>query len=133
MFMKKLLRMALFATLPLAAMMMFSSYYGGLEDNPCPPPGNDYYTVLVPVPGDCSSFYACSNGVPVLQHCPDGLHFNDELDTCEVPTDDSPCGFSGRRTSFIMVGGSKVVCCGRSYPTDTCSGLMKCEDYPADN
>ena len=79
--------MALFAALPIAAMMMFSSYYGGLEGNPCPPPGNDYYTVLVPVPGDCSSFYACSNGVPVLQHCPDGLHFNDELDTCEVPRD----------------------------------------------
>ncbi len=85
--MKKLLRMALFATLPLAAMMMFSSYYGGPENNPCPPPGDDYYTVLVPVPGDCTSFYACSNGVLVLQHCPDGLHFNDELDTCEYPTD----------------------------------------------
>ena len=93
--MKKLLKMALFAALPLAAMMMFSSYYGGPENNPCPPPGDDYYTVLVPVPGDCSSFYACSNGVPVLQHCPDGLVFNDELDSCEVPYDDSPCGVSG--------------------------------------
>ena len=106
--MKKLLRMALFAALPLAAMMMFSSYYGGPENNPCPPPGDDYYTVLVPVPGDCTSFYACSNGVLVLQHCPDGLHFNDELDTCEWPREAGCHDNSGD-------GSGSNLCCKNGY------------------
>ncbi len=42
-------------------------------------------TVLLPVPGSCPDFYSCSNGVPILMHCPDGLYFNDELDVCDWP------------------------------------------------
>ncbi len=43
------------------------------------------HTVLLPNPEDCSSYFSCSNGVPILMPCPDGLHFNDELDVCDWP------------------------------------------------
>ncbi len=52
----------------------------------CPPAdGSLNYTVLLPNPNDCSTFFSCSNGVPILMHCPDGLHFNNQLDICDWP------------------------------------------------
>ena len=85
--MRKLLRMASYTVLPLAALMMFSSYSGSSNDNPCPP--SDYLgpDVMFSNPADCNSYYQCSNGVAVLMRCPDGLHFNPELRTCDVPED----------------------------------------------
>ena len=56
-------------------------------DGICPAVDPLDHTVLLPVPGDCSSFYSCSNGVAILMHCPDGLHFNAELDVCDWPQD----------------------------------------------
>ncbi len=89
--MKKLLKMASYAVLPLAALMMFSSYSGG-SGSECPPAGADYgFTVLLPNPEDCSTFFSCSNGVPILMNCPGGYVFNDKLDTCEPPSLDNPC------------------------------------------
>ena len=91
--MKKLLRMALFATLPLAAMMMFSSYSDGAD--PQCPFDDSGFTVLLPNPENCSTFFSCSNGVPILMYCPAGLVFNDELDTCEFPSLENPCMYGG--------------------------------------
>ncbi len=90
--MKKLLKMASYAVLPLAALMMFSSYSGG-PTLPQECPGIDLLgvTVLIPNPWDCTSYYACSNGVPILMYCPMDLVFNPELGTCDVPTGDE-CG-----------------------------------------
>ena len=51
----------------------------------CPAVDSLDHTVLLPNPADCSSFYSCSNGVPILMHCPDGLQFNDKLDVCDWP------------------------------------------------
>ena len=56
-------------------------------DGRCPAVDPLNYTVLLPNPEDCSSFFSCSNGVPILMHCPDGLHFNDKLDVCDWPQD----------------------------------------------
>ncbi|XP_043210478.1 chondroitin proteoglycan 2-like [Amphibalanus amphitrite] len=39
--------------------------------------------VFLPNPQDCSTFYLCSNGVPYLQHCPEGLEFNSRTNTCD--------------------------------------------------
>ena len=82
--MKKLLRMALFAALPLAAMMMFSSYSDGA--GPQCPFDDSGFTVLLPNPENCSTFFSCSNGVPILMNCPDGLVFYQRLGTCSVPS-----------------------------------------------
>jgi hypothetical protein len=43
------------------------------------------YTVLLPNPEDCGSYYSCSNGVPILMPCPEGLHFNATLSVCDYP------------------------------------------------
>ncbi|MDR2906568.1 MAG: chitin binding domain-containing protein, partial [Bacteroidales bacterium] len=43
------------------------------------------HTVLLPNPDDCPSFFMCSNGVPILQKCPEGLHYNAHLDVCDWP------------------------------------------------
>ncbi|GFY64134.1 putative chitinase 3 [Trichonephila inaurata madagascariensis] len=36
---------------------------------------------------NCSNFIQCSNWVPYLQHCPEGLHFNFEKQVCDYPCD----------------------------------------------
>ena len=64
----------------------------------CPPAdGSLGYIVLLPAE-ECSDFYSCSNGVPILMHCPDGLHFNAELDVCTWPQDagcEDGCNYCG--------------------------------------
>jgi hypothetical protein len=61
-----------------------------LPPGSCPLPDPLEYTVLLPHPSDCSSFFSCSNGVPIEQHCLDGLHFNDEFKVCDWP-DNANC------------------------------------------
>lgn len=34
---------------------------------------------------NCSTFYLCSQGVPELLECPQGLHYNAELRVCDFP------------------------------------------------
>ncbi len=57
----------------------------GSSGGECPAVDPLDHTVLLPDPFDCSMFYSCSNGVPILMFCPDGLHFNAELDVCDWP------------------------------------------------
>ena len=59
----------------------------GQADGTCPSVDASGHTVFLPNPGDCSTFFLCSNGVPILMHCQDGLHFNAELDVCDWPQD----------------------------------------------
>ncbi len=79
---RKLKTVLLYATL-LASSGVMGSFYNGCPDA--------YYqlvtgmTVMFPNPADCSSFFSCSNGVPILMHCPSGLHFNDSYDVCDWP------------------------------------------------
>jgi hypothetical protein len=56
-----------------------------LPPGSCPLTDPLEYTVLLPHPTDCSSFFSCSNGNPIELHCPAGLHFNDELKVCDWP------------------------------------------------
>ncbi len=53
----------------------------------CPPPGPVGFPVMLPNPADCRSFYMCEDGEPILQQCPEGLLFDDELDSCTWPQD----------------------------------------------
>lgn len=65
------------------------SWWNRYGENPrCPNESEGQFltwTVLLPNPEDCNSFFSCSNGVPILMNCPDGLHFNDKLDVCDWP------------------------------------------------
>ena len=56
-----------------------------LPPGSCPQTDPLDYTVLLPHPTDCSSFFSCSNGVPIELHCPAGLYFNNELKVCDWP------------------------------------------------
>jgi hypothetical protein len=51
----------------------------------CPLSDPLQHTVMLPHPTDCSSFFKCSNGVPILTHCPAGLHFNEQINVCDWP------------------------------------------------
>ena len=38
-----------------------------------------------PAPGDCESFYQCSNGIPHLMPCPNGLLYDPRKKLCNFP------------------------------------------------
>jgi hypothetical protein len=50
----------------------------------CPNNDNSEY-VSLPHPEDCTSFFKCDWGQPILFHCPDGLHFNPTIQVCDWP------------------------------------------------
>ncbi|MFC7304234.1 chitin binding peritrophin-A domain-containing protein [Streptomyces monticola] len=45
------------------------------------------YPVFLPDSEDKAVYYECSGGMPVVQWCPEGLHFNPALSTCTFPED----------------------------------------------
>lgn len=51
------------------------------------PPVNDpnAWAMKLPNPEDCGSYYICDWGTPVYMPCPEGLHFNAELQVCDWP------------------------------------------------
>ncbi len=61
------------------------------------PPIDLGYTVLLADDRCCNLFYSCSNGVPILMCCPDGLYFNDELDACGWPRDVACIPYMGNK------------------------------------
>lgn len=75
--------------LPLVAAIAVTWHVAAATNNgTCPPENPLGTTVLLPNPEDCSSYFSCSNGVAILLRCPDGLHFNPELDVCDWPNPD---------------------------------------------
>ncbi|KAJ3659773.1 hypothetical protein Zmor_011446 [Zophobas morio] len=50
----------------------------------CPVPDGDNPIRYLPAE-DCTKFYDCSDGTPVLYDCPDGLYFNPVLQVCDWP------------------------------------------------
>jgi hypothetical protein len=56
----------------------------------CPPPcpkGNSDAVTLFPNPTNCTEYYLCVFGMPILMECPDGLYFCVEKATCDWPGD----------------------------------------------
>lgn len=51
---------------------------------PWPEPEDPVY---FPHPTNCSLYYECSNGVPILEKCPPGLHWSPSQDICTFPQD----------------------------------------------
>ncbi|CAN7948293.1 unnamed protein product, partial [Ixodes pacificus] len=56
-----------------------------------PPPGcprvdhHDATTTYLPNPYNCSTYYVCVQGTPLLMICPPGLHFNEKDNVCDWP------------------------------------------------
>lgn len=60
----------------------------GVEQVPervCPEVDPEDRSVYAPVGDSARQFFECSNGVPYLFTCPDGLLFNSTLDVCDWP------------------------------------------------
>lgn len=51
----------------------------------CPEEDDPEHDVLLPVPGDCTSFYKCYKGKPVKIPCPPGQEWADHLKRCDWP------------------------------------------------
>ncbi|EEC01132.1 chitinase, putative, partial [Ixodes scapularis] len=50
----------------------------------CPPVDlKDDNVTYIPNPFNCSTFFQCVQGTPVLMECPPGLHFNELLNVCD--------------------------------------------------
>ncbi|XP_066595653.1 peritrophin-1-like [Prorops nasuta] len=49
------------------------------------PAENEEYATLLPNLQDCSTYYVCNFGVPVLMPCPPGLEYNTEIFACDYP------------------------------------------------
>ncbi|XP_055848121.1 peritrophin-1-like [Episyrphus balteatus] len=41
------------------------------------------YVVQYPSPISCSEFFKCDNGIPIVQTCPNGLHYNPRKRVCD--------------------------------------------------
>ncbi len=83
------------------------------------------HTVLLPNPADCASFFSCSQGVAILMHCPDGMHFNDNLDTCDWPENAKCNGFTGGCTDGCGLLAT-LWNCTKGNCTHDCLTLMEC-------
>ncbi|KAJ8925530.1 hypothetical protein NQ315_009369 [Exocentrus adspersus] len=70
--------------------------------------------VYIPLP-DCTQFCQCSNGLPWLQNCPDGLHFNPTLNVCDWPEN---AGCTGGNDTATTPGGNETT----EAPTITTEG-----------
>ncbi|KFB51563.1 Peritrophin-1 [Anopheles sinensis] len=60
-------------------------------DNQCPEVYDPDHMVYIPHESDCGKYYICDPyGVPLLQACPVGLHWNPLVNYCDFP-DHVPC------------------------------------------
>ncbi|KAM0737211.1 Peritrophin-1 [Formica fusca] len=55
------------------------------EENPCTDLSHHEHQVLLSHSTNCSLFYKCDWGVPMLFECPEELHFNPVLQVCDWP------------------------------------------------
>ena len=51
----------------------------------CPPIDPVDRSVYLPDSKNCNEFYECTNGIPKLFTCPDGLEYNAVLQVCDWP------------------------------------------------
>ncbi|XP_050481465.1 peritrophin-1-like isoform X1 [Bombus huntii] len=58
-----------------------------------PPPecGSGQHDIFLPNPDDCSTFYLCDRGEPLLMQCNEGLEFNPKLRVCDWPKQTVRC------------------------------------------
>jgi len=74
--MKKILTLLKLTVTAVTVTVVMSSYIPV-----CPPPGWGG-TTLFPNPEDCSQYFQCDNGIPVLISCPPDLYFCPQQEAC---------------------------------------------------
>ncbi|XP_018785392.1 PREDICTED: peritrophin-1-like [Bactrocera latifrons] len=53
----------------------------------CPKQQTDTSDVVqIPSPSNCGIFYKCERGRPIVNKCPQGLHYNKRLMVCDYPS-----------------------------------------------
>lgn len=76
-------------TPPQEVSSMISPKITGIGDcptiQPCPLNDPTDFTIYLPHQTDCKFFCRCNHGVPKLQKCETGLHFNPKRQLCDVP------------------------------------------------
>ncbi len=123
--MKKLIKLSMLTAMAAVVMVMTMAPSSIPTDpNRCPAywPG---YTVLLPNPEDCRSFFSCSNGVPILMHCPDGLYFDSKLGVCDWPANVLCYGGNGPGIG-IGSGIDKDICFKVVITNDDGHYVLKC-------
>jgi hypothetical protein len=65
---------------------------------PTCPDDNNGSIILIPNPDDCTTYYECEGGHPVLRNCPAGLFFCKEINACTWPTEECGHGEEKGRT-----------------------------------
>ncbi|MCL2561811.1 MAG: carbohydrate-binding module family 14 protein [Rikenellaceae bacterium] len=109
----------------------------GIPDCPPNPHGE---IVLIPNPEDCSTYFECIDGQPVLRDCPDNYYYCEEKQHCtwEWDTDCAfDCGFHGgarlcNRNNGSGPGTAWVRHCTSGCPREelkTGGTLGRCGDY----
>lgn len=66
----------------MAAMAFASSNDDAVGE--CPTVDGEYVTLL-PHKSDCTKFFQCNEGTPIVKECYPGLHFNPTLLVCDYP------------------------------------------------
>ncbi|GJQ68679.1 hypothetical protein Trydic_g17219 [Trypoxylus dichotomus] len=54
-------------------------------------PLEEEFPTFLPNESDCSLYYECSNGIPILMECPEGMAFNPVFDVCDIPANVPGC------------------------------------------
>nr|XP_022904659.1 chondroitin proteoglycan-2-like [Onthophagus taurus] len=97
------------------------------------PEGNGENVVLLPHETDCNQFYKCDWGKPILQQCPDGLHFNPSLQVCDWPAN-AGCEVNGGGSTTPNGNGEETSTPnGNIEETTTSSGNGEQTTTPAGN
>jgi len=105
-------------------MLRFNAAYG----NPGCPEGEwpecpEFGTAFFPHPNDCGWFFYCINGVAYCNECIGGLHWNVELETCELPhlagCHKDPCWGPAMAANCVWTGSDfdycEYVCGGKTW------------------
>ncbi|XP_053677853.1 uncharacterized protein LOC128728256 [Anopheles nili] len=73
---------------------------------------------IFPHPTSCSEYVICFGSVPIMQTCANGLLFNPQLNTCDIPTN-VVCGFScpaeDDPNNPVWLPDSRLEDCARHY------------------
>ncbi|XP_018399323.1 PREDICTED: peritrophin-1-like [Cyphomyrmex costatus] len=66
-------------------MCLLGVFYAQAQEIRCPAPKEGEDIVLIPHPTNCNHYFVCDYGRPIVMKCPEGLHFNPEVQVCDYP------------------------------------------------